>query len=364
MKSTVSTDTLASQIDPIFESLFPADEPGACVIVVKDGAICYNNSFGLADMKKGTPITDITSFNICSVSKQFTAVGILLLAQQGRLSVNDTVSKYFPQFKAPFFKDITLAHLMSHTSGIPDSRPRTPEEWEKYTALHPTQFKSLTDYKLYCEEDESLRYLDSLDSLVFAPGSAYEYQNPTYQILGRVIEIVSGQDLDSWMDENVFKPAEMTSAVYHAPDRKIENMAHAYSTDASGQWHQDDYGFANFFGTKADGGIYVTPIDFIKWDQAMFTDKILSHESRRLAHTPKTETDIPDTTYGFGWFIENRQGFPEKIYHTGDNGGFFIYEGRFDRANLFYLIFANRADWSREETSARLDNIFKTNNML
>lgn len=364
MKSTVSTDTLASQIDSIFESMFPANQPGACVIVVKDGKICYDKSFGLADMSKATPITDSTSFNICSVSKQFTAAGILLLAEQGRLSVNDSVSKYFPEFKASFFNHITLSHLLSHTSGIPDARPRTPQQWEAYTAIHPTRFKSLDQYKLFCEEDESLRYLESLDSLVFEPGTAYEYQNPTYQMLGRVIEIVSGQDLDSWMEQNIFKPAGMKSAVYHSPDIKIKNMAHAYSGDASGKWHQDDYGFANFFGTKADGGIYVTPLDFVKWDAALFSDSVLSYKSRRLAHTPKTATDIPDTAYGYGWFIENKPGYPEKIYHTGDNGGFFIYEGRFDSANLFYLIFANRADWSREETSSRLDNIFKSLTMI
>lgn len=360
----ISPDNLASQIDPIFKSIFPANEPGACVIVVKDGKIYYDNSFGLADLDTLIPITDTTSFNICSVSKQFTAAGILLLAGQGKLSVNDPVSKYFPEFKAPFFNDITLAHLMSHTSGIPDARPRTPEQWETYTAIHPTRFKSLAEYKLFCEEDESLRYLESLDSLVFEPGSAYEYQNPTYQILGRIIEIVSGLDLDSWMEQNIFKPAGMKSAVYHSPARKIENMAHAYSADPTGVWHRDDYGYTNFFGTKADGGIYVTPLDFVKWDAALFSDSILPHELRRLAHTPKIDTDIPDTSYGFGWFIENRPGYPEKIYHTGDNGGFFIYEGRYDSANLFYLIFANRADWSREDISAQLDNIFKTNNML
>lgn len=356
----ISPDNLASQINPIFESMFPANEPGACVIVVKDGKICYDKSFGLADLEKAAPITDTTSFNICSVSKQFTAAGILLLAGQGKLSVNDPVSKYFPEYKADFFKDITIAHLMSHTSGIPDARPRTPEQWETYTSIHPTRFKSLAEYKLFCEEDESLRYLESLDSLVFAPGTAYEYQNPTYQMLGRVIEIVTGQDLDSWMEQNIFKPAGMKSAVYHSPARNIENMAHAYSADLTGAWHRDDYGTANFFGTKADGGIYVTPLDFVNWDSALFSDTILSRELRHLAHTPKTATDIPYTSYGFGWFLEKRPGFPEKIYHTGDNGGFFIYEGRYDSANLFYLIFANRADWSREDTSAQLDNIFKS----
>ena len=358
------SSNIESQIDNIFTEKFPASQPGACVIIVKDGKICYDKGFGLAEIETSTPITDITSFNICSVSKQFTSTGILLLVQQGKLSVDDTVSKYFPNLKAPFYKDITISHLLSHTSGLPDWRPRTPEEWETYISKHPTRFKTLREFKLYCEEDESLRYLESLEKTVFKPGTAYEYQNPTYQLLGQIIEKVTGKSFDEWMNQYIFRPAEMESTCYFEPDKVIKNKARAYSQDKNGVWQYDDYGYANFFGTKADGGMYVTPLDFVKWDQALFNDKILSREMRQLAHTSKIKTDLPYTDYGYGWFIENRPGFPEKIYHTGDNGSFFIYEGRYDSANLFYLIFANRADWSREDVSEQLDNIFKANKLL
>ena len=358
------SNNIESQINKIFTEQFHENQPGACVVIVKDGKICYDKGFGLAEIETSTPITDQTSFNICSVSKQFTATGILLLAQQGKLSVDDPVSKYFPNLKAPFYKDITISHLLSHTSGIPDRRPRTPEEWDAYISKHPTQFKTLKDFKLYCEEEESLRYLESLEQTIFKPGTSYEYQNPTYQMLGQIIERVSGTTLDNWMEQNVFKPANLDSACYFAPDKQIKNKARAYTQDKNGIWQYDDFGYANFFGTKADGGIYITPLDFVKWDQALFNDKILLPEMRKVAHSAKIKTDLPYTDYGYGWFIENCPGYPEKIYHTGDNGSFFIYEGRFDSADLFYLIFANRADWSREYISKRLDNIFKANKML
>ncbi|MDE5573325.1 MAG: beta-lactamase family protein, partial [Muribaculaceae bacterium] len=289
------SSNIESQIDNIFTEKFPASQPGACVIIVKDGKICYDKGFGLAEIETSTPITDITSFNICSVSKQFTSTGILLLVQQGKLSVDDTVSKYFPNLKAPFYKDITISHLLSHTSGLPDWRPRTPEEWETYISKHPTRFKTLREFKLYCEEDESLRYLESLEKTVFKPGMAYEYQNPTYQLLGQIIEKVTGKSFDEWMNQYIFRPAEMESTCYFEPDKVIKNKARAYSQDKNGVWQYDDYGYANFFGTKADGGMYVTPLDFVKWDQALFNDKILSREMRQLAHTSKIKTDLPYT---------------------------------------------------------------------
>lgn len=353
--ATDRTARLSAELDGIFQPLFPEDGPGAAVLVVKDGCLVYDRCFGLADLETKAPVTDSTMFNICSVSKQFSAVALLKLAGEGKLSLSDPVSKYFPQWKAPFFRQITLAHLLSHSSGIPDARPRTAAQWEAYRKLHDSAFANVEDFKHFCQEDESLRYLDSLDSLNFEPGTAYEYMNPTFQMILPIVEQVTGERFDDWMQQHVFLPAGMAQTLYYSPDAVIPQMAHGYSRGDDGAWHEDDYGEANFFGTKADGGIYTSPLQFIAWDDALFHDRVLTPEQRQLAHSGKIATNIPDTDYGYGWFIEHRPDRPMKIYHTGDNGGFLIFEGRFPSRDLFYLIFATHPHWDRPATVEKVD---------
>ena len=361
-QSEQSAESVGESIDSIFGQLFGADEPGAVVIVMRGDSVVYDRGFGLARLDTVVPMTDSTMFNICSVSKQFAAVALLKLAEEGRLSLDDAVSKYYPEFKGEFFKRITLRHLMSHTSGIPDARPRTEAEWLSYRRTHDSKFQTVGEFKLFCEEDESCRYMIDLDSLAFEPGTAYEYQNPTFQLMSGIVEKVTGQRFDDWMRDSIFLPASMVEATYFEPGKYIARMAHGYEPahdgDAS-RWAESDYGEASFFGTKADGGLYTTPREFLNWYRAINADAVITRQSREAAHTGYIDTDIPFTSYGYGWFVENRPDRPEKIYHTGDNGGFLIFEGWYPSADLFYLIFANRPDWDREATVEKMDSVFE-----
>lgn len=382
-KEAQTYGALAASLDTLFQSRFASDEPGACVIVTLHDSIIYDHSFGMAllpghENTIGTPITDETMFNICSVSKQFSAIALLKLAEEGKIFLDDPVKKYFPNFQAPFFEKITLANLLSHTSGLPDDRPRTEVEWKAYIAKNKTNFSNVQDFKKFCEVKESVRFYERLDHLVFQPGSQYEYQNPTFQLAELIVEQVTGQDFEIWMKENIFGPAGMHHTLYFTSDKDIQNLAHGYQPvgfttlngdkvpsdnpynywrSANQKWEENDYGEASFFGTKADGGIYTTPLDFLRWDRALYHDVLVGKSYRKKAHTSYIQTDIPETGYGYGFFIEKREGRPEKIYHTGDNGGFLIYEGRIPELDVFYLIFANRPDWDREETVEQVDQI-------
>ncbi len=367
--SQVGLNTVRTGLDSLFSGLFKSDEPGAAVLVVRGDSIVYDHGFGLARLDTVAPITSHTMFNICSVSKQFSAMALFILAEQGKLSLDDPVKKYFPNFKADFFNRITLRHLLSHTSGLPDARPRTETEWKRYTAHTKTKFKNVEDFKRFCEEDESCRFFETLDSLAFEPGTKYEYQNPTFQLMLMIVEKVTGEKFDDWMRQHIFLPAGMNETTYFEPDKYIPRMAHGYIPakgaptgyfrSGDGKWEECDYGETSFFGTKADGGIYTTPLEFVKWDKALYSDKLISAAMRKEAHTGKITTDIPYTDYGYGWFIEHRPDRPRKIYHTGDNGGFYIFEGRFPDKDLFYLIFANRPDWDRDATVEKVDRILE-----
>ncbi|MCC8187333.1 MAG: beta-lactamase family protein [Bacteroides sp.] len=331
------------ELDRLFTDLFPADEPGAAVLVARGDSILYNKGFGLARLDTLSPMTGNTMLNIASVSKQFSAVALCLLEEQGKLSLAQTVKDYFPSYKAGFYDRITLHHLLTHTSGLPDSRDRTNR-----------------DFMLYCQEEESCRYLIDLDSLAFEPGTHYEYQNPTYQLMLMIVEQASGERFDDFMRNHLFDQAGMPDAVYFEPQRYIPRMAHAYLQHPdTGAWEEHDYGEANFFGTKADGGLYTSAEEFFRWHRALWEDRILSPGKREAVHTGYTDTDIPDTRYGYGWFIEQRPDRPQKIYHTGDNGAFLLFEGYYPDPDLFYLVFANRCDWEREETVEKMDRIFE-----
>ena len=352
-------------VTEVFTPLFADDEPGAVVLIAKGDSVIYARGFGKATLDPATDIDTATIFNICSISKQFSALALLKLQEQGLLSLDDTVARFFPEYHSPLLRKITLRQMMSHTSGIPDTRPRTEAQWKEYRAKYPSQYETVEDYRHYCLWEESCRYLDGLDSLAFEPGTQYEYQNPTFQLVLPIVERVTGKPFTQWMHDNFFTPAGMRNTTYLDPANPVlPHQATGYEKDSAGIWRECDYGEANFFPTKADGGIYTTAPDFLRYERALFGNRLVSAESLEQATTPIIRTDLPDTHYGLGLFIEDKPGFPRKIFHTGDNGGFFTYEGYYPSADIFYCIFANRADWSREDTAAALDRILRSHHLL
>lgn len=359
---------LNSSLDSLFTSMFPADEPGAIVLVAKGDSIVFQRGYGKARLDSMSDITPSTRFNICSISKQFSAVALLRLQEMGRLSLNDTVANFFPEFRSPLLKKITLRQMMSHTSGIPDTRPRTDAEWTKYRKNHRSIYDNVEDYMHYALCDESLRYLTDLDTLAFEPGTKYEYQNPTFQLVMPIVERVSGERFLVWMKRNIFNPAGMENTFYLRPEVPMTNYAHGYirtngpnihhyPRSEDGKWEECDYGEANFFPTKADGGMYTTAEDFFKWERALFGCKIISIASLRQATSPQTNTDREFEYYGLGLFLRDDPEKPYAVFHTGDNGGFYTFEYYEPDTELLYLVFANRNDWNREETMEKMGEI-------
>ncbi|NDW12607.1 class A beta-lactamase-related serine hydrolase [Bacteroides sp. 214] len=340
------------KIDSLFTSLYPVNEPGAAVLILKDNNVLFSKGYGIADMDEQTPINEQTFFNIASVSKQFSAVAILMLAEEERLSLDDAVSKWFPEFTSPLLEKITLKHLLTHTSGIPDTRDRSDR-----------------DFVLYSTDVESYAYIGTLEQLNFEPGAYYEYMNPTYQLMYTIIERASGMQFDDFMQERIFKAAGMNESTYFEAGKEIPRMAHGYEFDKDTlRWEEYDYGEESFFASKADGGIYTSVNEFVLWEKALRNNILISAETTETAHAPQiivtdspysTYQNRPYTSYGYGWFIEEKPGMPKKVYHTGDNGGFQIYAGRFPEKNLLYLFFANRSDRDRQQIAEQLDAIFQ-----
>ena len=333
-----------AQLDSLFEQLYPANEPGAAALILKGDSVVYNKGFGIANMETKEPVTGKTFFCIASVSKQFSAVALMMLHEEGKLSLDDNVSTFFPQFKAPFFKTITLRHLLSHTSGIPDTRPRNDR-----------------NFVLTATDEASYAYMENLDMLNFEPGTNYEYMNPTFQLMYTIIEKASGMQFDDFMRTRIFDVAGMAESTYFEDGKDIPHFSHGYRPNRNGEGFQKyDYGEASFFATKADGGLYTSVEEFAQWEKALRGNLLISKEMSEEAWSNKIAIrDTSYTGYGYGWFIEEKPELPKKVYHTGNNGGFQIYAGRYPDKEILYLIFATRDDKNREAIVEKVDEIMK-----
>ena len=342
----------AKKIDNYFSSLLTSENPGAAVLVMKGGSIIFSKGYGVTDLNTMTPIDENTFFNIASISKQFSAVALMMLSAEGKLSLDDTVAKWFPEFKSPLMEQITLRHLLSHTSGIPDARNRADRHFAT-TATDTTSYA----------------YISNLEKLNFMPGTEYEYMNPTYQLMYTIIERASGLKFDDFMEQRIFKPSGMAESTYFEPEKRIPRTTRAYNFDKeTGKYVEYDYGEETFFATKADGGLFTSVNEFVKWEIALRNNTLISEQMRKEAHSPKIETsgssfsdyqNMPHTYYGYGWFIEESDGMPQKVYHTGSNGGYRAYAGRFPDQKILYLFFSNKSDINVNEVAKNLDTIFK-----
>ena len=355
--SSNPNEIAAQKIDSLFNSLYNEGEPGGSVMIMKGDEVFFAKSYGIADMETKAPIDANTFFNIASVSKQFTAMAILKLHQEGKLSLEDNIKKYFPEFKGDFFERIQIKHLLSQCSGLPDNRPRD----DRHFVLTATDMQSIEFFK-------------DLEEINFEPGTNYEYQNPTFQLCYAIIEKVSGQSFEEYMKQNIFDPSGMTETVYFEAERNIPRMSHGYiPEDSTNAWKQYDYMEESFFATKADGGIYTSINEFVKWEKALQDNLIICDSLKQIAHSPITTVsgstfssyqNRPYTSYGYGWFIEEKPGMPRKVYHTGDNGGYQIYAGCFPEKKVLVLVFENRNDHSRWQMVEELDAIVKEAGLL
>lgn len=338
-----------AQVDSILAARYRPSEPGAAVLIARGDSIIYERYFGLADMDRAAPVDSATQFCIASISKQFTVMALLQqdaqFAEPGGL-LDSPASRWF-DFPQDFWQRVTLRHLASHTSGVPDTRPRADRDW----CVHAT-------------DDQSIEYFPSVDSLRFLPGAYYDYLNPSFILLARVVERLSGKEFTDYMRKHVFEPAGMRYTYYFSPDRAGSRESHAYVADSLGRWHEYDYGEETFFGTRPDGGIYTTARDLLRYENALRDGRIADTHRRELAYSPLVSVThsprcdyqrYPDTWYGLGLFVDCPDGLPRKVYHTGDNGGYQAYLAKYPDQDIKIIVLENRNDHSRRELAEAID---------
>lgn len=277
-----------------------ASRVGLSVAIVKDGQVVLARGYGQRSLEAPQPVEASTRFAIGSVSKQFTCAAALLLAEDGRLSVQDKVAKYYPDLTRA--GDITLLDLMHHTSGYPDYYPLDFVDRRMQQPVNP---------------DDLLRHYAG-GKLDFEPGTNWSYSNTGYILLGRIVEKVSGQPLAALLQQRVFGPLGMTNTFYE-PAHPVPHSAQGYTTFALSPPTPivpEGRGWL-----EGAGGIYSTPSDLARWDLALMDGTLLKPASYVLMTTPRTLPDGRSTEYGCGVSVRIQQGRP-TVAHNGAVAGF------------------------------------------
>ncbi|MEN1958109.1 serine hydrolase domain-containing protein [Luteimonas sp. MJ145] len=318
---------------------YTGDVPGAALLVLRDGEPVVRRGVGLGDVAAGTPVTPATSFRLASVSKQFTAAAVLLLAEDGRLRLDDPVRRWLPALPASA-DDVTLHHLLSHTSGLHDYEDIMAADFEGQ--VHDADVLCLLATGRACDDGSDLAGAAAPVPAppYFPPGTAYRYSNSAYALLALVVEKASGVSYPGFLRERIFAPLGMDHSLAFVDGVNTPaNRAYGHSAGADGEgWTRSDQSTTS--AVLGDGGIYSSIDDLAKWDAALYDDRLLSDASRALAFSAQTRTSTGEddvAAYGYGWRLDGG-----LMWHSGETMGFRNVILRWPAQRLTVLMLTNR----------------------
>ena len=317
--STGIAQTLESKIDNLLEESYKQDGPGAVALVAKDGNVIYRKAFGNANLELGVPMIPENIFELGSITKQFTSVSILMLLEQGKLKLDDEITKFLPDYPT-HGKTITVHHLLTHTSGI-----------KSYTSM-----EGIRD--IARKELSPIELIDFFknEDMDFEPGEEYRYNNSGYIILGYIIEKLSDQSYAEFVAENIFEKIGMNASTYGSMTKIIKNRASGYQDN-------DGYVNANFLDLSipyAAGSLMSNVDDMLKWQQAIKKNVIIKQETIDLAFTNYTLNNGEAINYGYGWGLNDLNGVP-SIEHGGGIFGFTTQGVYVPSEDLYVIVLTN-----------------------
>jgi CubicO group peptidase (beta-lactamase class C family) len=312
---------------------------GACVLAMVDGKVVFRRGYGLANVETGAECTPATNFRMASVSKQFTAAAVMRLVEEGRLSLDDKLDKFFPGFPE-YGREIKVRHLLTHTSGLPD-----------YEGLVPT------GTTLQLNDLDVLQLLLETEKPKFTAGEKFEYSNSAFVLLGLIVEQVTRKPFHEFVREEILVPSGMAnSLIFQRGLNEVPNRAFGYE-QKDGKWVRADQSITS--ATRGDGCVYTSLDDYAHWLQAMDAKKVLKSSTWDEIFRPQVEA-WEGTSYGFGWFLDKYRGEP-RIYHNGDSQGFRITSQRFPQRRAAILVQLNGSvddeKWPMTQVGERISDL-------
>jgi CubicO group peptidase (beta-lactamase class C family) len=323
------TGAFALALDAELTKHFRPDEPGAAVLVARlDGGVVFKKGYGLADTKTKQPFTTTTISNTGSISKTFVAYAVLKLVEQNKLRLTDTLDKFFPDFAHPdLASKVTIAHMLSHTSGLPDNR----------------DVANNREHFLTAKDQENFAPLKKADKLEFEPGERFEYSNPAFNGLALLVEKLVGTHWQSFIEREIFKPAEMRHSVITDGSFPSAGVAHAYDKVGS-EWKENDYGEFPTFAASGNGGVWCSVEDMLRYELAIQNHTFLRKDLIDLSRT----AFVPDNwkaetrpAVGHSWFIGENM-----VYHSGSQGAFRAWHEVYPEKNLVVVWLGNSGQHS------------------
>jgi len=302
--------------------------PGVAIGIVRGGEVIAAKGYGESNVELRVPVTAQTVFQSGSMGKQFTAVAVMLQVEDGKLALNDPITKYLPD-APPSWRAITIRNLLTHTSGIPDYT-------ESIGGSSPEGINFRRDYT----EEELTKAAFKLP-LEFEPGSRWKYSNTGYLLLGVIIHKVSGRFYGDVLKERLFTPLGMKTARVISEEDIVPNRAAGYRL-VNGELKNQEW-VAPSLNTTADGALYFSVLDLVGWDRGLRSRAILKPQSWSAIYTPVTLKSGKTYPYGFGWFIDASGGKP-WYRHSGSWQGFRTYISRYLGDDLTIMVLANLAE--------------------
>ena len=312
---------LGKSVDSLVSYRIKPTEPGASILIARKGKVIYEKAFGSANLELNVPLQTDMVFRIGSVTKQFTAIGILQLVEQGKISLQDSIQKYVRDFPSKGYT-ITIENLLTHTSGIPDySNADTVNPYIEREDFTPERI---------------INYFKRLP-LEFKPGTRYNYSNSGFLLLAYIIQKVTGVDYHQYMDENVIKRAGLTNTFYATENTIVPKRVNGYTRDRGFYENREYQTLSIGFGC---GDLMSTVEDLFKWNESLLAYKLVRKETLEKAFTPFILADGKSTHYGYGWFVDSSQG-QRCIHHEGQVSGFIAEEEYFPGPDTYVAILTN-----------------------
>ena len=330
-----------AQINTKLDTLFHINEeekaPGVAVAIVKDGQTIHCKGYGLANLEWKQPITPQTIFALGSNTKPFTSTAILLLEQQGKLHLNDSIQTYLPDYPT-HGRHVTLLHLLTHTSGIPNFVTQ-PGFWKECAHVEDSV-------------DEVIAFFKDLP-FDFEPGTRYSYSNSGYVLLGRILESLLESSYAEVIQHLIFDPLGMTHSYYLRQESVLPLRASGYTSTASGYQHAPLIASAAKY---AAGGLGSTLEDMLLWNAALRDERLLDHETQERMYRPVELTDGRTENYGLGWVIGHYHQH-HYLCHTGGIPGFSTFFARFPDDNTTIILLSNKGGFECARIASEIQNL-------
>lgn len=333
----------SAQVDALFAPFSQGVSPGAAVLIIQNGKTVHAKGYGFARLDTKEAITPATAFDLASVSKQFTAMAVMILAERGKLSLDDPLTKFFPEFPA-YGQKITIRNLLTHTSGLID-------------AINPGWFKA--GYEPTSRE--LLKMMAAQSTVSFAPGDKFEYNNAAYLLLALVVEKVAGESFPKFMLKNVFSPLGMDrTRIWDETKPKIEHLAISYAPDGTSFKPIAYLSDVSLYGPK---GVVTTLQGMAKWNEALETEKLVRAATLRQAFVPIKLNDGTESPYGFGWVVGKENGL-EMTEHAGGYLGYRAEIRRYPTERTTIILLSNNAAFDMVQFAKKIAAIYLADKMV